>query len=72
VWHHLGCRAAAFELPDRFVRVVRLAEHHDQWAEARRYLGLDVPARCRVTVLNRAQPEHVTRAISTDPWLANS
>jgi putative transposase len=28
-----------------------LAEQHDEWAEARRYLGLDVLARSRVTLL---------------------
>jgi putative transposase len=25
-----------------------LAEQHDEWAEGRRYLGLDVLARCRL------------------------
>ena len=41
--------------PDRdsLIRLVGavLAEQHDEWAEARRYLGLDVLARSRVTLL---------------------
>jgi len=41
--------------PDRetLVRLVGavLAEQHDEWAEGRRYLGLDVLARARVTVV---------------------
>ena len=28
-----------------------LAEQHDEWAEGRRYLGLDVLARCRTRPL---------------------
>ena len=38
--------------PDRdaLVRLVGavLAEQHDEWTEGRRYLGLDVLARCRI------------------------
>ncbi|SFF54914.1 Transposase, Mutator family [Blastococcus tunisiensis] len=38
--------------PDRdsLIRLVGavLAEQHDEWAEGRRYLGLDVLARCRI------------------------
>jgi hypothetical protein len=33
-----------------------LAEQHDEWTEQRRYLGLDVLARCR-HVLNPTEPE---------------
>ena len=29
-----------------------LAEQHDEWAEGRRYLGLDVLARSRITLIN--------------------
>jgi transposase-like protein len=40
--------------PDRdaLIRLVGavLAEQHDEWAEGRRYLGLDVLARSRITI----------------------
>ena len=46
--------------PDRdsLIRLVGavLAEQHDEWAEGRRYLGLDVLARSRLTLL----PGHAT------------
>lgn len=29
-----------------------LAEHHDEWTEMRRYIGLDVLARCRRALLD--------------------
>ena len=35
-----------------------LAEQHDEWAEQRRYLGLDVLTRCRL-VLNPTQAQEV-------------
>jgi transposase-like protein len=45
---------------DAVIRLVGavLAEQHDEWTEQRRYLGLDVLARCRL-VLNPTQPEEV-------------
>jgi putative transposase len=37
-----------------------LAEQTDEWAEGRRYLGLDVLARCRLTVVPDTSTEEVT------------
>jgi hypothetical protein len=34
-----------------------LAEQTVQWAEGRRYLGLDILARCRVNLVPTTQPE---------------
>ena len=34
-----------------------LAEQTDEWAEGRRYLGLEVLARCRVNIVPTAEPE---------------
>ncbi|MAY96525.1 MAG: IS256 family transposase [Nocardioides sp.] len=34
-----------------------LAEQTDEWAEGRRYLGLDLLARCRVNIVPNAEPE---------------
>ena len=46
---------------DAVIRLVGavLAEQHDEWTEQRRYLGLEVLARCRLT-LNPTQPEEVS------------
>ncbi|WP_088312862.1 IS256 family transposase [Kineosporia sp. R_H_3] len=58
--------------PDRgsLIRLVGavLAEQHDEWAEARRYLGLDVLARSRVTLLTGdADPQQeVTTTTTTE------
>src|SRR3954468_751696 len=49
-----------FPARDAIIRLVGavLAEQHDEWAEGRRYLGLDVLARCRI----RPVPEPTTEA----------
>jgi len=53
---------------DAIIRLVGaiLAEQTDEWAEGRRYLGLDVLARCRLTLVPDTEPEEVT----ADPVLA--
>ena len=44
---------------DAIVRLVGavLAEQTDEWAEGRRYLGLDVLARCRMNLVPTTEPE---------------
>ncbi|MFL6044144.1 MAG: IS256 family transposase, partial [Propionibacteriaceae bacterium] len=34
-----------------------LAEQHDEWAEGRRYLGLDILAKSRLAKINTDTPE---------------
>jgi len=54
---------------DAIIRLVGavLAEQTDEWAEGRRYLGLDVLARCRLTLVPDTGNE-----VTTDPVLALS
>jgi putative transposase len=40
-----------------------LAEQHDEWTEGRRYLGLDVLARARITIAS--DPVEVTRTTTS-------
>jgi transposase-like protein len=42
-----------------------LAEQHDDWAEGRRYLGLDVLARSRIALINTTKKEDLTPAALT-------
>jgi transposase-like protein len=51
---------------DSLIRLVGavLAEQHDEWTEGRRYLGLDVLARSRIT-LAPDNPTEVTPATDT-------
>src|SRR5699024_4038274 len=51
-----------FPTRDAIVRLVGavLAEQTDEWAEGRRYLGLDILARCRLSVV----PDTSTEAVA--------
>jgi putative transposase len=53
-----------FPARDALIRLVGavLAEQHDEWTEGRRYLGLDVLARSRISLL----PNHTTEE-AADP-----
>jgi transposase-like protein len=48
-----------FPTRDAIIRLVGavLAEQTDEWAEGRRYLGLEVLARCRVNIVPTTEPE---------------
>jgi hypothetical protein len=42
-----------------------LAEQHDEWTEQRRYIGLDILAKSRLTIVEPGQPEEVTLSAIT-------
>ncbi|RII40834.1 IS256 family transposase, partial [Galactobacter valiniphilus] len=50
---------------DAIIRLVGavLAEQTDEWAEGRRYLGLDILAKSRLTLVADNSPEEVTDSI---------
>ena len=60
--------------PDRdaLIRLVGavLAEQHDEWTEGRRYLGLDVLARCRLHPVDDANPDKEVTSQPTIPALS--
>ena len=51
-----------FPARDALIRLVGavLAEQHDEWAEMRRYIGLDILAKSRLTLTDPASSEEVT------------
>jgi hypothetical protein len=58
-----------FPARDSLIRLVGavLAEQHDEWAEGRRYLGLDVLARSRATLApdtTEVTPDNDLQALS--------
>jgi transposase-like protein len=54
--------------PDRssVIRLVGavLAEQHDEWIEGRRYLGLDVLGRSRLSLVSTASSEEVNEPLT--------
>ncbi len=52
-------RIRVFPTRDAMVRLVGavLPEQTDEWAEGRRYLGLDLLARCRINFVPETEPE---------------
>ena len=51
-----------FPARDSLIRLVGavLAEQHDEWTEMRRYIGLDILAKSRLTIMENTEPEEVT------------
>ena len=51
-----------FPARDALIRLVGavLAEQHDEWTEMRRYIGLDVLAKSRITGITTSTTEEVT------------
>jgi putative transposase len=60
--------------PDRdsLIRLVGavLAEQHDEWTEGRRYLGLDVLARCRMRPVTDTTPTQEVNSTTDIPALS--
>jgi putative transposase len=58
-----------FPARDALIRLVGvvLAEQHDEWTEGRRYLGLDVLARCRLRSV--ADTSETTEEVTDQPTI---
>ena len=63
-----------FPAREAIVRLVGavLAEQTDEWAEGRRYLGLDVLARCRLSVTTDTANEVTTKTLPHPDSLTSS
>jgi len=59
--------------PDRdsLIRLVGavLAEQHDEWTEGRRYLGIDIMNRSRLTLAANSEPDTTTTEDTTEPTI---
>ena len=54
--HHGFCLFTQQQLVIRLIGAV-LAEQTDEWAEGRRYLGLEILTRCRLTTITNTEQE---------------
>ena len=59
--------------PDRdsLIRLVGavLAEQHDEWTEGRRYLGIDIMNRSRLTLAATNEPDNSTKEDTNEPTI---
>ena len=62
-----------FPARDALIRLVGavLAEQHDEWMEGRRYLGLEVLTKSRISLIDSTQTQEVTAPKTPQPISAN-
>ena len=62
-----------FPVRDALIRLVGavLAEQHDEWMEGRRYLGLEVLTKSRISLIDSTQTQEVTAPKTPQPISAN-
>jgi putative transposase len=59
-----------FPDPDAIIRLfgVVLGEQHDEWTQQRRYIGLDVLARCQLTISGADSDSRLTTSAAPCSW----